>query len=108
MAGDGKRGQDMNKTELVDAVAGRTGMAKKDVAAVIDAMFTEISHVVAKGEDTVTIPGFLKFERVNRKARKGFNPQTQEPIKIPASKSVKVTAGAKLKAYAKGEQKPPK
>lgn len=97
----------MNKTELVDAVSERTGVSKKDAGSVIDAMFVEISHVVAKGGDKVTIPGYVSFEQVDRKARKGFNPQTKEPIEIPASTAVKITAGAKLKSYAKGVQPPP-
>jgi len=97
----------MNKTELVDAVAGRAEVSKKDAAAVIDAMFVEISRAVAAGGDKVTIPGMISFERVERKARKGFNPQTGSPLDIPASNAVKITAGAKLKAYAKGTQAPP-
>ena len=97
----------MNKTELIDQIADRTGVPKKDVGAVIDGLFIEVSTVVHKGEDKVTIPGFLSFEQVDRKQRKGFNPQTGEPIIIPASTAVKVTAGNKLKAYAKGTEVPP-
>jgi DNA-binding protein HU-beta len=91
----------MNKTELIDAVAESTGVSKKDVGAVIDGMFAEVSDSVAKG-NKVTIPGMVSFDQVDRKARKGFNPQTQEPIDIPASKAIKISAGAKLKAAAKG------
>ncbi len=97
----------MNKTELIDAIAERTGVSKKDVGAVIDGLFVEVSHIVAKGDEKVTIPGFVSFEQVERKARKGFNPQTGEPITIPASNAVKVTAGNKLKAYARGTEAPP-
>ncbi len=91
----------MNKTELVDAVAEETGLTKKDVGAVIDGMFDLICKSVSQGEK-VAIPGMLSFEQVQRKARKGFNPQTGEPIDIAASMAVKVSAGAKLKAAAKG------
>ncbi len=91
----------MNKTELIDAVAESTGISKKDVGAVIDGMFAEVSANVAKG-NKVTIPGMLSFDQVERKARKGFNPQTGEAIQIPASKAIKISAGAKLKAAAKG------
>jgi len=97
----------MNKTELIDQVANRTGVSKKDVGAVLDGLFIEVSHVVAEGKDKVTIPGFVSFEQVERKARKGFNPQTQEPLDIPASTTVKITAGNKLKAYAKQVESPP-
>ena len=97
----------MNKTELIDQIADRTGISKKDVGAVIDGLFVEVSQVVAKGDEKVTIPGFISFEQVSRKARKGFNPQTGEPITIPEATAVKVTAGNKLKAYAKGTETPP-
>lgn len=92
----------MNKTELVDAVAEESGVSKKDAGAVIDAMFATISNCVSKG-DKVTIPGMVSFDQVDRKARKGFNPQTGEAIQIPASKAIKIQAGAKLKAAAKGK-----
>jgi len=91
----------MNKSELVDACAEASGVSKKDAGAVVDAMVETVMSSVAKGEK-VTIPGFVSFEQVQRAARQGFNPQTKEPISIPAQKAVKVTAGAKLKAAAKG------
>ncbi len=90
----------MNKTELVEAVAADTGVSKSDVGAVIDAMFATVCDRVSKGEK-VAIPGMLTFEQVERKARTGFNPQTKEPMPIPAGRAVKVSAGAKLKAAGK-------
>ncbi len=92
----------MNKTELIDAVAAGADVSKKDAGAVIDAMFAVVMDKVSKGEK-IAIPGLISFEQVDRKARKGFNPQTGEPIQIPASKAIKVTAGSKLKAAAKGK-----
>ncbi len=92
----------MNKTELIDAVAAGAEVSKKDAGAVIDAMFAVVMQSVARGEK-VSIPGLIAFDQVDRKARKGFNPQTGEPIQIPASKAIKVTAGSKLKAAAKGK-----
>ncbi len=91
----------MNKSELIDAVAEDCEVSKKDVGSVLDSMFEEVMKQVSRG-NKVTIPGIVSFEQVDRKARKGFNPQTKEPIDIPASKAVKVTAGSKLKAAAKG------
>ncbi len=98
----------MNKSQLVDRISDRTGVSKKDVGDVIEGMFVEVSHVVANGGDKLTLPGFLSFEQVKRAERKGFNPQTKEPITIPAGTAVKVSAGARLKAYAKGTEQPPK
>jgi DNA-binding protein HU-beta len=92
----------MNKTELVETIAQRTDLSKKDVQSVLDTFEEIVGDIVAKGKDTLTIPGFLKFEQVARSARMGRNPQTGESIKVPASKAVKVSAGAKLKARAKG------
>ncbi len=91
----------MNKSELIDAIADDSEVSKKDVGSVLDSMFETVMKQVSRG-NKVTIPGIVSFEQVDRKARKGFNPQTKEPIDIPASKAVKVTAGSKLKAAAKG------
>lgn len=92
----------MNKSELVSTIADRTELSKTDVASVVDAFADVAGEVVAKGQDKLTIPGFISFEQTERKARSGRNPQTGEAIQIPASKAVKVTAGSKLKAAAKG------
>jgi len=94
----------MNKTELIETIAQRTDLAKKDVQAVLDTFEDIAGDVVAKGGDALTIPGFLKFEQTHRKARTGRNPQTGEPIDVPASNAAKVTAGAKLKNRAKTGQ----
>lgn len=91
----------MNKTELIETIAQRTDLAKKDVLAVMDTFEDIAGDIVAKGKDTLTIPGFLKFERTKRAARMGRNPQTGEPLKVPASNAAKVTAGSKLKNRAK-------
>lgn len=91
----------MNKTELVETIAQRTDISKRDVIAVLDTFEEIAGDVVAAGKETLTIPGFLKFERVKRAARTGRNPQTGETINVPASNAAKVTAGTKLKARAK-------
>ncbi len=96
------------KAELVDAISTRTGVSKTDVEKVLKGFEEEIGRVVAKGTEKLTIPGFISFEQVKRAARTGRNPQTGEPVKIKASKAVKITAGSRLKAYASGAVKPPK
>jgi len=97
----------MTKTELVAAIAERTDPSKADVERALNGFQDIIMQKVAKGDDKVTIPGFLAFEQTMRAARKGRNPQTGEEIDVPASKAVKITAGAKLKAVAKGTEAPP-
>ena len=91
----------MNKSELVESVAGRSGVSKKDVEASINGMFDVVADAVSSG-DTVTIQGWLKFEQVTRAARTGHNPQTGEKMQIPEAKAAKVTALTKLKAAGKG------
>ena len=87
----------MNKSELIDAVAERTGVAKSTVDEVLKGMTETIEATVATG-DKIQIPGFVSFQKVQRAARTGRNPQTGDTIKIPASATVKVTAGARLKS----------
>ncbi|HSH32133.1 MAG TPA: HU family DNA-binding protein [Actinomycetota bacterium] len=90
----------MNKAELIDAIADRTGIAKSTVDEVIKGMTETIETQVASG-DKIAIPGFISFQKVKRAARTGRNPRTGETIKIPASATVKVTAGARLKSSVK-------
>ncbi|MFI1312458.1 HU family DNA-binding protein [Streptomyces albidoflavus] len=93
----------MNRSELVAALADRAEVTRKDADAVL-AAFAEITgDVVAKGDEKVTVPGFLTFERTHRAAREGRNPASGEPMTIPAGYSVKVSAGSKLKEAAKGK-----
>ena len=97
----------MNRSELVDAIAERSGVTKSDVDASLKGLFEVVAGVVAKGGEKITIPGFISFEQGSRSARTGRNPQTGETIQVPASKTVKISAGATLKKVAKGEVKPP-
>ncbi|WP_393101695.1 HU family DNA-binding protein [Streptomyces sp. LN325] len=93
----------MNRSELVTALAERAQVTRKDADAVLTALAGSVGDVVAKGDEKVTIPGFLSFERTHRAARTARNPQTGEPLEIPAGYSVKVSAGSKLKEAAKGK-----
>jgi DNA-binding protein HU-beta len=93
----------MNKTELIDAIAAKTGIAKSTVDEVLKGMTDVVESTVAMGDDKILIPGFISFQRVKRAARTGRNPQTGEVLQIPASRTVKVTAGARLKSMASGK-----
>jgi DNA-binding protein HU-beta len=97
----------MNKSELVDAIADRSGVSKSDVDATLKGMFEVVAQTVSKGGDKITIPGFISFEQTYRSARTGRNPQTGETIQVPATNTVKVSAGAKLKAIAAGKEAAP-
>jgi DNA-binding protein HU-beta len=91
----------MTKSELIAHIAERTEIAKADVEKTLKAFEEIVNEVVAKGDEKLSLPGFLSFEQVARSARTGRNPQTGATIQVPATKAVKVTAGSKLKATAK-------
>ena len=74
----------MNKTELIAAVAQKTGMTKKDAERVINATIETVETSLVKG-DKVSISGFGIFEVKARDARVGRNPRTKETIQIPAT-----------------------
>jgi DNA-binding protein HU-beta len=90
----------MNKTELIAAVAKKTGESQAAVGRVIDAMFDAIAASVKSG-NKVTIPGYLTVDKGRRAARTGRNPRTGATIQIAAANTVKVSAGSKLKAAVK-------
>ena len=94
----------MNRSELVAAVAEKSGNSAAAVNGVLDAVFEVFASQVSKGEK-ITIPGCFSVERTNRAARTGRNPRTGEAIEIPAGHGVKLSAGSKLKAAATGEKK---
>ncbi len=75
----------MNKTELVSAVAEKSGLAKKDAEKAVAAMLDTIVESVSKGEK-VQFVGFGTFEQRQRNARTGIDPRTKQQIEIPASK----------------------
>jgi len=86
----------MNKAELVAAIADRTELSKKDSEKALKAFIDVIAEELAKGEK-IQLVGFGTFEVSERAAREGRNPQSGEPINIPASKAPKFKAGKALK-----------
>lgn len=86
----------MNKTELVAAVAEKTGASKKDSEKLVSAVFETITDALVAG-DKVALVGFGAFELKERPARTGRNPRTKETIEIPASRSASFKPGKALK-----------
>ena len=86
----------MNKAEFVSAVADDAELSKADAGRAVDAMIGVISKALKKG-DTITLVGFGTFSVRKRAARQGRNPQTGAPVKIPARKALKFSAGKGLK-----------
>lgn len=86
----------MNKAELVDQVAARSNLSKKDALQAVDALFESIQEALARGEK-VQIVGFGSFEVRERSARTGRNPQTGEEMRIGARRVPVFRAGKALK-----------
>ena len=82
----------MNKGELVDAVAEKANVTKKQADAVISAAIETIVEAVSSG-DKVTLVGFGSFESRERKAREGRNHKTIEKMEIPATRVPAFSAG---------------
>ncbi|HAA37577.1 MAG TPA: DNA-binding protein [Firmicutes bacterium] len=90
----------MNKSDLIGVVAEKTGMTKKDIEKVVNAVFDGIAESLTKG-DKVQIIGFGTFDVRDRKEREGRNPATGETITIPAAKVPVFKAGKALRESVK-------
>ena len=98
----------MTKAELIEKIAKQKAIkgevTKKAVGIVVDTLFTEMKRSVAK-DGRFAYPGFGTFEKRKRKARKGINPQTRKPIKIPATQTVAFRPATALKQAVGGKKK---
>lgn len=86
----------MNKGDLVDKVAEKASVTKKQADAVLTAALEAIMEAVSD-DDKVTLVGFGSFESRERKAREGRNPKTGEAMAIPATKVPAFSAGKLFK-----------
>jgi len=86
----------MNKSELVDSIATKSGLTKAQATEALNAFIATIGEAMATN-DTVSLVGFGTFSVKERQARTGRNPQTKEEIQIPASKVPSFKAGKGLK-----------
>jgi DNA-binding protein HU-beta len=87
----------VNKSDVIQDVAGVSGVSKSDVEKVIDAFFDTVRSAASSG-DRVAWPSFGSFSATQRQARTGRNPRTGEPVPIAASKALKFTASSALKS----------
>jgi DNA-binding protein HU-beta len=85
----------MNKSELIDAIAGKSGLSKVDSKKALDAFLTTVSSELKKG-GKITLVGHGTYQVVKKSARTGINPKTKAPIKIPAKHVAKFKPGANL------------
>lgn len=87
----------MTKQEFVDALAGKTGLSKRDASGAVDAFLGCVEDALKAGE-TVTFTGFGKFHTTFRAAREGVNPRNpSEKVQIKAATVPKFSAGSQLK-----------
>jgi DNA-binding protein HU-beta len=91
----------MNKGELVDLIAEKASVTKKDADVILSALLDAIVEAVGSG-DKVTLVGFGSFEAKDRQAREGRNPATGKPIQIPATKVPTFAAGKAFKDKVSG------
>lgn len=90
----------MNKADLTNWVANRTGMTKKDVTTALDAIIEGIMATVKSG-DTLTLTNFGTFVSVSRKASNKRNPKTGAPVKVPAKKVPRFRPGKQFRDMVK-------
>ena len=86
----------MNKTDLINSIAAKSGLNKKNSEAALNAFIESVEESLKEGEKVVLV-GFGTFEVRQRASRKGRNPQTKEEITIPASNAPVFKAGKGLK-----------
>lgn len=87
----------MNKTQLIDAIAEKSGLTKVDSKKALDAFVAAVGEALQKDEK-VALVGFGSFSVMERGARTGRNPQTGKTIEIAAKKVIKFKPGAELEA----------
>jgi DNA-binding protein HU-beta len=90
----------VNKTELVDQIAQKADLSRRDAEQAVEAALRTIEEQLASGGE-ITLTGFGKFHVAERGARQGRNPQTGAPIQIAASRVPRFSAGSKLKESVK-------
>jgi DNA-binding protein HU-beta len=93
----------MNRKDLIDALAAKTGSTKADADRSLTALIDIVTATLKKG-DNVALVGFGTFEVRKRAARNGRNPATGAALKIKASKAPAFKAGATLKAAVNGKK----
>jgi len=87
----------MTKAELIDQMAKDADITKVAASAALESFLASVAKALKKKDGKVTLVGFGTFQKTRRKARKGRNPQTGEPIKIKATNVVKFKPGKKLR-----------
>ncbi len=93
----GKRMSNMTKAELIEKMAEDAGITKVQASNALKSFTDNVTATLKKKDGKVTLVGFGTFSKMRRKARKGRNPRTGEPIKIKATNVVKFKPGKNLR-----------
>lgn len=93
----------MNKRELIECMAGKTGLTKKSCGTALEGLLSAVTEALQAGE-TVKLTGFGSFEVKRRGARTRRNPRTKEVVEIPAQAIPVFKAGKGLKESLAGRQ----
>jgi len=94
----------VNKSELIDALAGQLDVGKREAAEAVEAILETITRAIVAGEK-VAITGFGIFEKVERGARVARNPRTGATVRVKKTNVPKFRPGAELKAFVSGTKK---
>lgn len=86
----------MNKSELIKAIAEKTGESKAATESIVNGFMATVSEQLAMGGDVVLV-GFGTFSVVHKEERQGRNPATGEPMTLKAKNAVKFSAGKQFK-----------
>jgi DNA-binding protein HU-beta len=93
----------VNKSELIDAVAEKTGLPKSQAEGALNALIEVVEDTISNG-DKIVLPGFGTWERRAYSAREARNPQTGEMIKVPAGQKPAFKPGQKFKDRVNGKK----
>jgi DNA-binding protein HU-beta len=91
----------MTKSAIIGQLAQKSSLSKKQVSDLMDQL---LSLATKEAKNVFIVPGFGRLVLANRKARMGRNPQTGEPIKIPAKRVVKFRLSKSLKDAVLGKK----
>lgn len=94
----------MNKTQLIEKVAEKTGMKKADASPLVNAVLSAIADNICDGDGEVTIPDFGHFMIKQVSERQGINPATKERITIPAHDKIVFKPSDNISIYSRKHQ----
>ena len=87
----------MNKVDLIEEIASKLNLTKREITLIVDSLFETMEDKLLNGEE-IKISGFGNINVTKKKARKGIDPNTQQEIVIPSTKTLTIKTSKILKA----------